>query len=197
MSRFSRGFTARLAVLGGALGVAALLLASAAPSSASVAASLGVAAGTLTATIPSSVSLSSVTLNGSDQSSSGTLAIDVKDATGSGSGWKLQATSTTFKDTGTHTLSTGATTIGSSSVTDACDSGATCSTATTNVTYPYTLPAASTAPTATTFFNATANSGMGNQTVTPTFSVALPATTFAPAGGSYTSTWTITYVSGP
>jgi hypothetical protein len=188
----------RLALGLSALGVAAFLFASASPSGATVAASVGVSAGTLTATIPASVSFSSATLSGVDQSSTGTLAIDMKDATGSGSGWKIQATSTTFKDTGTHSLATTATTVASSgAVTDACDASVTCTLATTNVSYPYTLPAATTAPTATTLFNATANTGMGNQTVTPTFTIALPANTYAPAGGSYTSTWTITYASGP
>src|ERR1019366_7056957 len=140
-----------------------------APSGAVVTARVGVSAGTLTATVPSSISFSSVTLSGVDQTTSGSLVIDMKDATGSGSGWKLQATSTTFKDTGTHTLATTATSIANTAaVTDACDSGATCAAATTNVTYPYTLPAASAAPTATTFYNATSTTGMGNQTVTPT-----------------------------
>ncbi|HVB05705.1 MAG TPA: WxL domain-containing protein [Acidimicrobiales bacterium] len=187
----------RCSVALGAFGVAVYLLSAAAPGSATVAASVGISAGTLTATIPGSVGFTGVTLNGQDQATTGTLAIDVKDASGSGSGWKLQATSTTFKDAGTHTLATSATTIATSSVTDSCDTGATCSTGDTNVSYPYTLPAATTAPTATTFYNAQANSGMGNQTVTPTFTVALPATTYAPAGGSYTSTWTITYAAGP
>ena len=182
----------------GAVGVAAFLVTSAVASGATVSATIGVAVGTLTATIPTTVSFTSVTLSGIDQTSTGTLAIDMKDATGSGSGWKIQATSTTFKDTGTHTLSTSATTITSSgAVTDACDASVTCTLATTNVTFPYTLPAGTTAPTATTLFNATANTGMGNQTVTPTFSVALPANTYAPAGGSYSSTWTVTYASGP
>lgn len=200
MSQISRpGRVARrLSGALGALGIASYLLASALPSGATTSASVGISAGTLTATVPASISFSATTLSGVDQSTTGTLAIDVKDATGSGSGWKLQATSTTFKDTGTHTLSTGATTIASSgAVTDACDASTTCTTATTNVTYPYTVPAATTAPTATTFFNATANTGMGNQTVTPTFTVALPANTFLPAGGSYTSTWTVTYAAGP
>jgi hypothetical protein len=188
----------RVAVALGAVGIAAFLFASAAPSGATTAASVGVSAGTLTATIPATVSFSAVTLSGVDQSSTGTLAIDMKDATGSGSGWKIQATSTTFKDTGSHTLSTSATTItNSAAVADACDASATCSLATTNVAFPYTLPAATSAPTATTLFNATANTGMGNQTVTPTFTVALPANTYAPAGGSYSSTWTVTYASGP
>jgi hypothetical protein len=38
------------------------------------------------------------------------------------------------------------------------------------------------------------NTGTGNQTVTPTFSMSVPANAY---GGSYTSTWTITLSSGP
>jgi hypothetical protein len=35
---------------------------------------------------------------------------------------------------------------------------------------------------------------MGNQTVTPTWKLAVPASTFA---GTYTSTWTLSLTSGP
>jgi hypothetical protein len=62
------------------------------------------------------------------------------------------------------------------------------------VSYPYTLPAATTAPTATKLYNATATTGMANQTVSATFRLAVPASTFA---GTYTSTWTYSLVSGP
>ena len=60
--------------------------------------------------------------------------------------------------------------------------------------YPYTLPAGATAPTATKIFSSAANTGLGNQTVTVVFQLATPASTFA---GSYGSTWTYTLVSGP
>ena len=43
-------------------------------------------------------------------------------------------------------------------------------------------------------YNAAANTGLGNQTVTPTWRLAVPANTFA---GTYASTWTISLVSGP
>jgi hypothetical protein len=63
------------------------------------------------------------------------------------------------------------------------------------VSYPYSLPAgATTAPTATKLFNAPLGSGMGDQTVTPTWTLAIPANAYA---GSYTSTWTLSLVSGP
>lgn len=135
------------------------------------------------------------TLNGTNQTITAPLAFDIGDATGSGAGWNVTATSTTFTST-THTLPTTATTV-QSAPTPSCDTGATgCATATTNVSYPYTLPAATTAPTATKVFNATANTGMGNQTFTPTWTLAIPANAVASAT-AYTSTWTFSLVSGP
>jgi hypothetical protein len=135
-----------------------------------------------------------VTLNGSNQTPTTTQALDVGDGTGSGTGWDITATSTTFSCcTGSHTLSTTATTI-QSAPSIACDSSVTCTTATNSITYPYTLPAAGTAPTATKIYNAAANTGMGNQTVTPTWQLSVPANTYA---GTYTSTWTLSLVSGP
>ena len=76
----------------------------------------------------------------------------------------------------------------------ACDSGVACTTATNSVTYPYTLPAAGSAPTATKLFNAGINTGLGNQTVTVTWRLAVPASTVA---GTYSSTWTLTLASAP
>ena len=137
----------------------------------------------------------SATLNGLDQSVTTTQALDVGDATGSGTGWNITATSTTFTTGGgsPRLLSTTATSL-TGAPTDACDASATCTLATNSVTYPYVLPAAGTAPTATKMYNAAANTGLGNQTVTPTWHLSVPANTFA---GTYTSTWTISLVSGP
>ena len=76
----------------------------------------------------------------------------------------------------------------------ACDSGATCLFATNSISYPYTLPAATSAPTATKVFNSALNTGMGDPTVTVTWTLAIPGKTLA---GSYTSTWTLSLVTGP
>ena len=137
----------------------------------------------------------SATLNGLDQTASTTQALDVGDATGSGTGWNITATSTTFTTGGgsPHLLSTTATSL-TGAPTDACDASATCTLATNSATYPYVLPAAGTAPTATKMYNAAASTGLGNQTVTPTWRLSVPANSFA---GTYTSTWTISLVSGP
>jgi len=132
------------------------------------------------------------TLNGTNQTVTATQALDVSDGTGSGAGWSLSATSTAFT-TGSVSLATSSTTI-TSAPTRACDSGSSCTLATNSVSYPYTLPAAASAPTATKMFNAAANTGEGNQTVTATWSLAIPAAT---TPGTYTSTWTISLASGP
>jgi len=164
----------------------------ASPGAGAVTATASITAGSLAfVSSPSAISFAA-TLNGADQNVTSAQTFDVGDATGSGTGWNITATSTTFT-TGTHSLGTSATTV-TSAPTVACDSGATCSTATNAISYPYALPAATTAPTATKLYNAAANSGMGKQTVTATFSLALPANTYA---GSYTSTWTYSLASAP
>jgi hypothetical protein len=56
------------------------------------------------------------------------------------------------------------------------------------------MPAAGTAPTAQKIYNAAANTGMGNQTVTASFRLSIPANTYA---GSYSSTWTYSMASAP
>jgi len=140
---------------------------------------------------PPNVSFSD-TLDGTNQTVTATEALDVSDATGSNAGWSITATSTTFT-TGTVTLATTATSA-TSTPTHACDAGSSCTLATNGVAYPYTLPAAASAPTATKVYNAAANTGEGNETVTVTWSLAVPATT---APGTYTSTWTLSLVSGP
>jgi hypothetical protein len=120
-----------------------------------------------------------------------TLPLDVGDGT-LNAGWNIAATSTLFTNGGaTHTLPAGATTI-QAAPTDVCDSA--CTLATNSIAYPYTLPAAVVAPTATKLFNASATTGVGNQTITPTFRLQILARSYAAV---YTSTWTLTLSSGP
>jgi len=187
----SRRLGAGLAVTVG--GVAAL--AAALPAGASTSASASINAGSLAfVSSPSTVSFSD-TLDGTNQTATATQTFDVGDATGSGTGWNITATSTTFATSGgTHSLPTSATTV-SSQPSVACDASATCATATvSSLTYPFVLPAGSTAPTAQKLYNAAANTGMGDQTVTATFNLAIPANAYA---GSYSSTWTYSLVSAP
>jgi hypothetical protein len=172
----------------------------AASSASAATASETVSAGSLSFinSTPGNVTFPGVTLNGADQVKTATQAFDVSDATGSNSGWAITATSTAFTAGGGHTLSNNSTTI-QSAPTDACDASSTCTLATNSISTPYTLPAASgTAPTATKMYNAATNTGMGNQTITPTWSLSVPSTTWAGGAGSpYTATWTFTLVSGP
>jgi hypothetical protein len=148
--------------------------------------------GTLSMTQPSTVAFSA-TLTGVDQTTTSSQAFAVSDQTGSGAGWNITATSTTFATAGGKTLPDPAVTV-VSAPTVACDTSVTCTLATTNVSFPYTMPAATVAPTATKLFNATAGTGLGNQTASTTMKLAIPASTTA---GSYTSTWTYSLISAP
>ena len=60
--------------------------------------------------------------------------------------------------------------------------------------YPYTLPAGASAPAATKLYSASAGTGMGAQTLTPTWTLTIPSSAHV---GSYSSTWTLSLVSGP
>lgn len=175
------------------LGVVLALNGSAVAFADSTTATLSVNAGTLTE-VNTITPAPSLTLNGTDQTVTYTLAITETDATGSGNGWNLTITSTQFSTGGgtPKTLSATASTI--TGVTTACVTGSTCTDPTNGITYPVTVPAGATAPTAVKFYNAAANSGMGKFTITPTVSIAIPANTFA---GTYTSTISLAAVSGP
>lgn len=143
---------------------------------------------------PANVAFGSAALTGVNFSLTSPQAIDIGDATGSSAGWNITATSTTFTS-GASTLPTSAVSIATAPALATCDASSTCSVATAGgVTYPYVLPAATTAPTATKMFSATAGTGLGDQTLTPTWTAAIPSKAIA---GAYTSTWTLSLVSGP
>lgn len=153
-----------------------------------------VTAGTLTFVngTPSAVTFPPVALNGSDQVSSQTQTLDISDARGSGVGWNVTATSTAFNN-GTVSLPNTATQITTAPVV-ACLPSISCVTPTNAITWPYTLPADTVAPTATKMYNAAAATGTGGIRVTPTWRLNVPATA---AVGTYNSTWTLSLVSGP
>lgn len=149
--------------------------------------------GTLAVTAPGSAPSFSLTLNGLDQTASYTPSLSVTDTRSFAAGWNLQITSTQFDDGAGDTLGTNASTV--TGVTSACHTGSTCGTApTNNVTYPFTLPAGSTPPTAVKLYNAAFGTGGGIVDVSPTVQVAVPGNAGA---GSYTSTLTVTVASGP
>lgn len=136
----------------------------------------------------------SVNLNGGDQAPTFTVPMTLTDTrTGSGSaaGWNLSITSTQYT-TGTATLATNASAITALSAT--CDSGGSCVSPASTVSQPVSVPAAPTAPMPAKLTNATAGTGMGKFTVTPTVAVSVPQNSYA---GAYRSTLTVSLSSGP
>ena len=154
---------------------------------------IDVSSGTLSLVAPpGNLAFPAVTLDGVDQSVSASLGIDLGDSTGSGAGWQLDATGTELSD-GSYSLPADAVTV-DVAPNDACDAGADCTLASDAVSYPYVLPAGTSAPAATALYSAAVHSGMGDQTVTPVFSLEVPANA---AAGAYSATWTFSLVSGP
>src|SRR4051794_25519554 len=136
----------------------------------------------------------SVTLDGTDKTPTYTVPTTVTDTTGAGAGWRLTITSTQFTTGGgtPKTLATNASTI--TGVANSCTGSGTCTSPTNLITYPLGVPAGSSPPAAVKYFNASAATGAGEFTNTPTVQVAVPASSQV---GSYTSTLTLAAVSGP
>jgi putative surface cell wall-binding protein len=149
------------------------------------------AGGSLTVKSNSTLNFPAVTLNAYDRTTTATVGITADDESGSGAGWNLNATSTTFNDGSGHSLPTTATTITAGSASAASGN---CSPPTNTVGYPVTLPAGSTPPTAIRLFNASAGTGSGLSDLSLTTRLAVPARSRA---GSYSSSWTFTLSSGP
>ncbi len=151
--------------------------------------------GALSLTSPASLTVPGVTLNGSNQTSSGTIALTTSDETGTGNGWNLAITSTTFSTTSGHSLPTTASAItGLVSVSAATGN---CALPANSVSYSpaLSIPAGTTAPaTGTTIFTAAPGTGEGPSNETFSYSVGVPATAYA---GTYTSTWYISIDAGP
>lgn len=152
--------------------------------------SMTVTGGSLTMSAVDNPAFPGVTLNGAAQSVSDAIDIDVQDLRGTGAGWHLEVTSTTFSN-GSQTLPTTALTI--TGVTTTCD-GTSCTDPTNGNSYAITVPADTVAPTAVEFFDAAVDTGLGDFTVTPNLSLAVPATTYA---GTYNSTVTLTIANTP
>jgi hypothetical protein len=132
----------------------------------------------------------SANLNLGDSTPTYAVPLTIQDTRGTGAGWNATITSTTFTSGG-NTLATNASAL--TGVTNTCTSG-TCTNPTNAITYPVAVPAAAVAPAAVKFFNAAAATGMGKFTNTPTVGVFVPQSSIA---GTYTSTLTISIVSGP
>ena len=147
--------------------------------------------GSLTLGAPSSLAFPAVTVNGTNQTVATTLSLTPSDLTGSGAGWNVTGTSTTFRNASSKTLSTAATQIASESTVTA---GGNCALPTNAIAYPIALPAGAPAPTAVKLYNATAGTGKGPVTVQLTANLSVPANAY---NGTYSSTWTIAVASGP
>ena len=173
-----------------AVAVAVLALAATALAGTVTATTTVTGAGSITLSHGATSSLSS-TLDGSDQNVTYTVPLTLIDARGTGAGWNVTLTSTTFT-TGVKSLATTASSI--TGITATCNGGGTCTAPTNAISYPLTVPAAATAPAAVKIFNAASATGLGRFTVTPTVSVTIPGNSFS---GTYTSTLTVAAVSGP
>lgn len=164
----------------------------AAATSASIAVSSTAVTGTTLSVAPTSSPSFGITLNGTDQSTSYALPLQVVDIRGSGTGWNLTITSTTFTS-GVHTFPTTASTL--VGVTSSCNSGSTCTLPSNSVSNTsLAVPAGATAPSAVKFENAGTKSGLAEINLTATVDVTIPANVFA---GTYTSTVTIAIAAGP
>jgi hypothetical protein len=171
---------------------------------------LDVTAGSLSQTSPSVLGWDE-TLNGLDQDLVDTSASDeqytVNDATGSGAGWNVTVSATTFTN-GSHTfpntgtfstngsvVSISATTAPSATCTD------TCTLPTDTTTYPVAITTAASSPTPSTIYETSASSGLGQVVIGGSTAadplgwwLVAPASAYS---GSYTSTVTVELISGP
>jgi hypothetical protein len=166
--------------------------------------------GTLDLTSPSSLTWAD-TLNGNTQSvadaATGDQQFTVSDETGTGAGWHITVSATTFTS-GTHTLPDTGTFVltGSLSSIDATTAPSascvtSCTPPTDTVIYPVAITTAASSPVPATVYDVSAGSGLGPVTLggpgggNPVgWWINVPANARA---GSYTSTVTVAIVSGP
>lgn len=147
--------------------------------------------GALTLTKPATLAFPTKALTGLDETLSATATMTVDDQRGSGAGWNLSATSTTFQN-GAHLLPHAATSIVG---VGAADGPASCESPSNSVvSYPMTLPAGQPAPPAVKLYNAAVDSGLGPVDLSLDAELFIPANTRA---GTYASSWTFTLATGP
>jgi WxL domain surface cell wall-binding len=184
--------TTRLAVVG-CTAVAGILTVLSAPSALAdtVPGTATLTGGSLAYVPPTAVAFTA-TLNGANQDVTAAQALDIRDNTGTGAGWDVTLTSTTF--------TAGSDTLPDTSVTDlsaagACNAGVTCTLAdNSTAVYPVSIPAGTTAPTAVRIQAAAIGTGLSAQTWTHAMNLRVPSNARA---GTYNSTWTYSLVSGP
>jgi hypothetical protein len=180
----------------------------AAGSSCTMTGTVNLTGGSLTLTSPSSLTWTG-TLTGLNQSLVDTTSTDqqytVNDATGTGAGWHVTTSATTFTN-GSHTFpdtGTFVTTGSTSSITSPNAPSATCtgscSLPTNTTSYPVAITTAASTPTPVTIYDTAAGTGLGQMVIgnTPNpvgWWVNVPASASA---GAYTSTITMAISSGP
>ena len=152
---------------------------------------LAIAQGPLTATIDS-ISFTPLTLNGHDQTTEGQLTVTVADQTGTDAGWHKNGDLNTIPN-GRRKNIIDYSYFDSTAVNSACTSQSSCTNATNSLSYPITLPAGTTSPSAIQYFTAAANTGEGTLTVTANLSLKVPANTYS---GTYNATINVSLVSG-
>ena len=204
------GLGAGVLLAGGAAQAAACGTATVAGTACTLTGTLGVSTGTLTMTSPSALAWSTTETGADQQLVDPTTAHQsylVNDATGSGSGWHVTVSATTFT-TGSVTLANTGTFVTNGSATSetatpaptaACASGSTCTLTSDNTAYPVAITTAATSPTAYVIYDTGTGTGMGSVTIgvgaLPVgWWVNVPASTKA---GTYTSTISLTIISGP
>ena len=170
---------------------------------------LTLGAGSLVLVAPATLTWSG-TLSGLNQTIVDTVPADqtysVNDNTGSGAGWHVTASATTFT-TGTHSLADTGTFVNTGSVTSIAGTTApavacatTCTLPTNDTTFPVAITTAGSSPTAVPIYDSAVNTGLGNinigggSTNPVGWWVNVPANTYA---GTYTSTVTLAVVSAP
>jgi hypothetical protein len=204
------GLGASVLLAGGTAQAAACGTAIAAGTPCTLTGTLILTSGALTLTAPSALGWSG-NVSGLDQKLVDPTAAQqsylVNDATGSGAGWHVTISATTFT-TGTVTLANAGTVVTTGSVTSeaattaptaACSTGSTCTLPTDTTTYPVAITTAASAPTAVTIYDTSAGTGLGSITIgigaLPVgWWVNVPGATKA---GTYTSTITLQIISGP
>jgi hypothetical protein len=173
---------------------------------------LVLSSGALTLTAPNSLSWAG-NVTGLDQKLVDMTAADetylVDDATGTGAGWHVTVSATTFTS-GAQALPNAGTFTSNGSVTSvtdatppttACSTGSTCTLPTNTTTYPVAITTAATAPAAVNIYDTSAGTGKGSIIIGGSTAnnpvgwwLNVPSNTLA---GTYTSTVTMEIISGP
>jgi hypothetical protein len=141
-------------------------------------------------TTPTTLSYSGVSLDGTNQTATATLALTVRDDTGSHAGWHLSISGATLTGGVTSATLAAPTITGVTPTTEAGQTGTyTQPSSLSQVSYPYTVPTS-----AATFYKADADTGVGRFAISTAFSLSIPANATA---DTYTSAIVVSVDSAP